>query len=111
MRVVDLTGQADRAVEAFGSMGFTVTGVSASAHVTYAHLEAGGRIGRHDAPVDQLLVVLDGRCTVSGFDEAVREIGPGQAALWSAGEAHETVALTPSTLLIVESPNLTSSLR
>lgn len=111
MRVVGLTEQADQAVEAFDSTGFTVAHVSGSANVTCAHLDAGGRIGRHDAPVDQLLVVVVGGCTVSGPDGAMREVGPGQGALWSAGEPHETVGLTPSTLLVVEGPNLAASLR
>lgn len=93
----------DRQVDAYGSEGFSIAHLSRTASVAVAHVDAGGRIGRHPADKDQVLIVLAGAAQVSGTDARRLEIRPGQAAIWRSGEAHETLALTPVTALIVES--------
>jgi len=71
-----------------------------------ARLEAGGCIGRHPAVVGQLLVLLSGAATVTGDDGQPVEIVPGQAALWAAGESHETRSRTGMVAAIVEADGL-----
>lgn len=63
-------------------------------------LEPGGVLGRHPATADQLLVVIAGSGLVSGADAQPEPIAAGSAALWSAGELHETRA-GPTGLLAV----------
>jgi mannose-6-phosphate isomerase-like protein (cupin superfamily) len=76
--------------------------LTSNAHAGYASLDAGGMIGRHPAVRDQLLIILDGQAQVSGDDNREVQIGPGQAALWMAGELHTTVAKTAVKALLLE---------
>jgi quercetin dioxygenase-like cupin family protein len=104
VRIVDVDTRGGQAIEAFGSSG--VQGASLvradGVAVTVLELAAGGEIGRHPAPSEQLLVVLSGAGTVSGEDGAWQPIGPGQAARWARGEEHGVRAGEPMRLLVVE---------
>lgn len=73
-----------------------------AAQATVARLAARGVIGRHDAVGAQLLAVLEGTAIVSGADGTEHEIGPGRAAIWDAGESHETRTTTGLVALILE---------
>ena len=72
--------------------------------VTVLHVEAGGEIGRHPAPVDQLLVVVAGRARVRAGAGDWADLAPGQAVVWVAGEEHVTRADAALTALVVEMP-------
>ncbi|KQZ70303.1 cupin domain-containing protein [Nocardioides sp. Root151] len=92
MRILRLDQVPRRRIEANHSTGFTVgaLGLTADAHLVVVQLAPGGVIGRHPALGRQLLVVMEGNATVSGYDGVVQHLGPGQAAVWEAGEQHET---------------------
>jgi quercetin dioxygenase-like cupin family protein len=104
MRILDFRPVAGRPVAAHDSVGVTARAVvrGEDSAVTVLHVAAGGEIGRHPAPVDQLFVVVAGRAWVQGGDEAPAELGPGQAAVWRAGEEHVTRAVEALTALVVE---------
>lgn len=57
---------------------------------TLLSLGGGGHLGRHPTVLTQLFVVLEGSGWVAGQDEAQTPIQTGQAALWDAGEDHES---------------------
>ncbi len=84
--------EATRVVADHGSTGLTAGLLAGSdtAAATVLRLEPGGRIGRHPAPVPQLLLVVSGTAEVSGEDQVVHLVGPGSAVWWAAGEDHET---------------------
>lgn len=103
MRVFPVGELTAREVTSFGSSGFGVVPVAAAAHVVVARLAPGGRIGRHPAVVDQCLVVLSGEAEVSGEDGVVHVLHPGAAALWTAGESHETFSKPGLSAVIIES--------
>lgn len=65
-------------------------------------LGPGGSLGLHPAPSDQLFCVVEGEGEVSGADGIRASIQAGQAALWIAGESHETTTKTGLTAIIVE---------
>jgi quercetin dioxygenase-like cupin family protein len=89
-----------RAVDHFGSQGFTHTRIArGDVHVSKADLD--GLIGGHAAASKQLLVVLAGRVEVASRDERA-QLGAGEAVEWQEGEWHETRSLEPSILLLVE---------
>jgi quercetin dioxygenase-like cupin family protein len=89
-----------RAIEHFGSHGFTHTRIAVGdVHVSKAELD--GSIGGHEAASRQLLIVLAGRVEVATRDERA-ELGVGGIVEWQEGEWHETRSLEPSTLLLVE---------
>jgi GrpB-like predicted nucleotidyltransferase (UPF0157 family)/quercetin dioxygenase-like cupin family protein len=78
-------------VSRFGS-GFklgALTAPGAHASVQVVHLDAGGLVGQHEAPVPQLFAVVAGSGWVSGREGRRRELGAGYAALWDEGEPHE----------------------
>ena len=74
------------------------------AAVIVLHVAAGGEIGRHPAPVDQLLVVVSGRGRGQSGYGPWAELGAGQAVVWRTGEQHTTRADEDLTALVVELP-------
>jgi GrpB-like predicted nucleotidyltransferase (UPF0157 family) len=79
-----------------------LAGEVSGAQVQVLHVPPGGSIGRHPAAAPQLLAVVAGRGTVTGGDGAGRELGPGYAALWDAGEEHGTSSDEGLTAVCVE---------
>ncbi len=75
-----------------------------------ATLDPHGGIGRHPAVDDQCLVVIEGSATVSGGDGSFVAIESGQAALWLAGEDHETRTEHGVRVLIIEGAGLADRL-
>jgi quercetin dioxygenase-like cupin family protein len=77
-----------RAIEHFGSQGFTHSRlVRGDVQVSVGELD--GVIGGHEAASPQLLVVLRGTVVVSAGDESA-ELEEGAAVEWERGEWHET---------------------
>ena len=104
MRFVEVDTRGGRAIDAYDSHGVSGAPVvrAEDVAVTVLDLAAGGEIGRHPAPSEQLLVVLSGAGTVSGADGEWRSIRTGQAVVWSRGEEHGARAGEPMRLLVVE---------
>ena len=104
MRVVDLGSRPGRVEQRFDSAGLTVALLARAGekHMVTMQLEPGGVVGRHPAACEQLLLVLDGDAVVSGADGACVVLTPGQAAVWSAGEEHETRSQAGMLALVVE---------
>ena len=104
MRIVEVDAVGGRAIAAAGSQGVDgaplvrADGVA----VTVLDLSAGGEIGRHPAPSEQLLVVLTGAGTVRGADADWQPITAGQAVVWAPGEEHATRAQQPMRGPLVE---------
>jgi quercetin dioxygenase-like cupin family protein len=91
------------------SVGAAIAGVArieGRTQIVTLHLEAGGRLGRHPAVVNQLLMVVAGTGWVSGEDGSRTSIGPGRAAFWVAGEEHETGTDTGLIAVVIESAGL-----
>jgi len=59
------------------------------ARVQVMHLPPAGRVGPHQATVQQLFAVVSGSGWVSGAEGRRRNLGVGYAALWDEGEDHE----------------------
>jgi quercetin dioxygenase-like cupin family protein len=98
---VDVTrDQASRPLTEFGSEGATISFLTD--HVVRFELEPGGRIARHPAVGEQVLVVVEGTALVSGADGVPVEVGAGDVVRWAAGEEHETVARTAVVAIAVE---------
>jgi GrpB-like predicted nucleotidyltransferase (UPF0157 family) len=79
-----------------------LTGPDARVRVQIMHLPAGGVIGRHETALDQLVACVAGSGAACGGDRAWRELRPGYAARWEAGEDHETRSDGGMTLVCVE---------
>jgi quercetin dioxygenase-like cupin family protein len=104
MDIHDFRQASGEPVQAFGSVGVAARPLvrDGSSAVTVLHVEAGGEIGRHPAPVDRLLIVVSGRARVQGGDGTWADVTAGQAAAWRAGEEHLTRAVESLTALVVE---------
>jgi quercetin dioxygenase-like cupin family protein len=76
--------------------------VQGAGSVVVIRLEAGGVVGRHPAVKTQLFVVVAGDGFVSGEDGADVPIGQGEAALWRAGEVHESRTDSGMTAVVIE---------
>jgi hypothetical protein len=86
-----------RAIEHFGSIGFTHSRVAHGETFQVSLVTLDGVIGGHEAASRQLLVVVAGR-VMCGEEQ----LGAGDAIEWQEGEWHETRSLEQSKLLIVE---------
>lgn len=105
MRLLRFGPEEGRPIDGHESVDFRIAPlarVAGSAHVAVAHLGPGGRIGRHPAAARQILAVMSGSGWVSTADGVEHEIGPGIAALWEAGEEHETRTTDGLVALILE---------
>jgi quercetin dioxygenase-like cupin family protein len=95
VRIYRFGRDAGRPVERYGSQGVLFSPIvhgAEQASVGCMYLEPNGIIGRHEAAMDQLLLVVDGGATVSGAETQAVEVVPGCAVFWERGERHETRA-------------------
>lgn len=98
-----------RRVEAFGSSDVTATPLQhtpARLVVTALRVEAGGRVGEHEATLDQLFLVVEGHGWVAGPDGARLPLGAGEAAFWHAGEHHGAGSDTGMSVIVLEGEGL-----
>ncbi len=103
MKILTIDPAKAHAGEAYGSQGFALTHIAAGqARLSHAVLAPGGRIGRHPATQEQLLLLIDGQGEVCGVDGVFQTITAGQAALWQPGEEHETRTETGLTAMLFE---------
>lgn len=109
MRILGFDPAGGFAVDHFGSAGFRVMPIlrgGAGLHLAVIHLAPGGLIGLHPAASQQLLLVVQGAGTVQGKEREPQQIAAGQAALWQAGEEHETRTEHGLVALVVEADDI-----
>jgi quercetin dioxygenase-like cupin family protein len=97
-----------RPVPAYESVGLTAEALARgeSVAVTVLRVEAGGRIGRHPAMGDQMLLVVAGRGRVRSGDGPWHPVAVGDVVRWRDGEDHTTEADDDLTAFVVEAPGL-----
>src|SRR5580692_6588495 len=91
-------------ISAFGSE-FEIgplTGDNSCVRVQVMYLPPGGIIARHATVAKQMFALVHGDCVVTGADGPGREIGPKYAAVWEAGEEHETSTRDGATAICIE---------
>jgi len=96
------------AITHFDSHGATIGGVArctGETRVSLLELAAGGIVGEHPATSPQLFLVVAGSGWVR-VGEDRRAIEPWQAALWEAGERHESGSDGGLTAVVVEADSL-----
>lgn len=74
--------------------------------LTALHVAADGEIGAHEAPVDQLFLVVAGEGWVAGPDGRSVAIRAGEAAFWRAGERHGAGSPSGMRAIVVEGDGL-----
>ncbi len=74
--------------------------------VTVLHVEPGGHVGRHPAPLDQLFAVVAGAGWVAGEDGNRLAVSAGQAVVFDAGEEHAAGSDGGMTAFVVEADDL-----
>jgi quercetin dioxygenase-like cupin family protein len=108
MEISSLDACPSHPLTSFGSSDAVISLVAGGAHASVVRLElsAGGCIGSHVAPTEQLFIVVAGAGHVRSGDSPPVNVGAGDVVLWQAGEVHETTSETGLTALVVESPSL-----
>lgn len=66
------------------------------------YVEKNGLIGRHEAPVPQLFIVIEGEGWVQGESEEKVEIKTGEAVLWNKGESHVCGSSMGITAIVIQ---------
>jgi quercetin dioxygenase-like cupin family protein len=105
MRILDYRLETDQPIDRYGSKGAAfgrIAGLEGAGQVGCIHLEPGGALGRHPAPIPQMFCVIDGAGQVSGADGTSHAIEAGQAAFWDAEESHESSTETGMTVVMIE---------
>ncbi|WP_147457031.1 cupin domain-containing protein [Micromonospora pisi] len=104
MEILSFDVSAGQPAEAYGSVGVTAQALfrGEAVAVTVLHVAAGGEVGRHPAPVDQLLVITAGHGVVQAGSGDWENVGAGQAVVWLAGEEHTTRAVADITAVVIE---------
>ena len=74
--------------------------------VNVAQIDAGGGLGRHEAASWQVFLVLTGRVRVEPEPpEFPVTLTAGEAVQWEPGESHESTAIEPSIVIVMEALN------
>jgi hypothetical protein len=109
MRVIEVVIESGRPIEQFGSVGAHHLGsvrFAGDGGWALLSLGPGSHLGRHPALLDQLFLVLDGSGWAAG-DEGIRTpLQPGQAALWAAGEEHESGSADGMRVAVLEAASV-----
>jgi quercetin dioxygenase-like cupin family protein len=114
LKVLDFNAERALAISGLGSNAATAVPLTlpdGEAHVVCIRLGAGGVLGRHPAPVDQLFVVVEGEGWATGGDGERVPVAAGSAIYWDAGEEHESGSDAGLTAIVVESERLLPYLR
>jgi quercetin dioxygenase-like cupin family protein len=105
MRIFTLSQQKQKSLESYSSQGAEYTPIYSAdspTRSTYISLKPGGMIGRHIAPIAQIIIVLQGTGKASSSDRILHDISAGQAVAWEAGEDHEIMTETGMQILVIE---------
>ncbi|MBO7748520.1 cupin [Paenibacillus sp. MWE-103] len=106
MKIYAFGKAGDKTITQFDSKGASISRIikhDKPTHIGCIHLEPGGNVGRHEATINQLFVVLNGQGWVTGKEGIAYRIKAGQAAYWEAGEAHESGTEHGMTAIVIES--------
>lgn len=95
-------------VMAYGSrdVGVVRLAQSRGSAATLIRLGPDGLLGRHRAPVDQVVLAIGGEGWVAGPDEVPEPLRAGDAVRWAAGEEHAAGSERGLTLLAHEARDL-----
>lgn len=72
----------------------------------FMYVESNGLIGRHEAPVPQLFIVIEGEGWVQGESDEKVELQKGEAVLWEKGESHVCGSQSGLTAIVIQSEKL-----
>jgi len=117
LQIVRFDAGTGKAIDAYGSVGLAMSRIGGSdgpVHFGCMHLDAGGSVGRHQAPVRQLFLVVNGQGEArSGPWESASgdpwvPLKPGFAAVWEAGEWHEVRTANGLTAIVMEGDSVRS---
>jgi quercetin dioxygenase-like cupin family protein len=92
LKIYRFDEEVGKPIQAFGSR-FSMSRIGAVAgevHIGCMHFDCSGLVGRHEATVNQLFLVIEGQGWVSGEGEEKIPIRAGEAAYWIKGESHES---------------------
>ncbi|WP_028784740.1 cupin [Thalassobacillus devorans] len=78
-------------------------------HIGAMHLEAGGKIGYHQAVVDQIMLIVSGEGEVCGTDKVFHHVKSGTAIFWEQDEWHETQSEHGLMAIVIEGEELNPS--
>lgn len=104
MQVIALGNYPGAAIAKYESKGAVVARIAdldARSAASVIRLAPHGVLGRHPAPIPQLMVVIQGEGAICGEDPGSIAVRPGAAIRWNAGEQHETRAGESGLVLMI----------
>lgn len=70
------------------------------------HIEKGGVLGYHEAPVPQLFILVKGEGWIEGEDKKRIILKSGEGVFWGKGEYHSSGSESGLTALVIQSEKL-----
>lgn len=105
MKIYRFDETGGKAITQFDSRNVIISRImwkSGSLSINVMFLGEDSLVGHHQAVEGQLFCVIQGRGWVQGDEHIEIEILAGQAALWEAGEWHETRSDSGLTAVVIE---------
>ncbi|OPA77433.1 hypothetical protein BVG16_13320 [Paenibacillus selenitireducens] len=105
MKIFQFDRDVAREVTAYQSHNIAFTKVAQAddgIHMGCMFIGKQGVIGGHEAPVDQLMLVVQGEGMVIGAGNQETKVYSGFAVFWERGEWHETKSEAGMTVIIIE---------
>jgi quercetin dioxygenase-like cupin family protein len=109
MKLFRFDSSVGRLLDQFDSRRTIITRIAHLTQETFVrcfYLDAGGVVGYHSAGENQLFLVVAGQGKVRGRAGEWVSIAQGRAALWLAGEDHESRTETGMIALVLEGKDL-----
>jgi quercetin dioxygenase-like cupin family protein len=75
-------------------------------NIGFIHIEKGGVVGYHQAPVPQLFIVVNGEGWIEGDDEKRVFLKCGEGVFWNKGEGHISGSDKGLMALVIQSEDL-----
>ena len=83
-----------------------ITKIETPTNFEFMYVEANGLIGRHEAPVPQLFIVIEGEGWVQGENDEKVKLQKGEAVFWEKGESHVCGSQKGLTAIVIQSAEL-----
>jgi len=112
MRIFRFDREVGKEIQQFGSLNVVMSKIlrlEGDAVINSAFIQAGGKIGYHQAVNPQLFLLVQGTGWVRAGSDQIATVRAGQAVFWEQGEWHESGSETGMTAVIIEGTHLDPS--
>lgn len=105
MKIYRFDAEVGKEIEQFGSVKAIVSKIlhlESEAVISSIHIQAGGKLGYHQAVTPQLFLLVKGEGWVRGENDEQVPVREGQAVFWEQGDWHELGSESGMIAVVIE---------